>query len=183
MTPSQSTSGRPVHQRAFVALAVAAALIALALLLGPCASLLSSRSQSAVPGSRVLILAPDAFSLRGTAVGTLQPGLSTAVDVRIGNPLDFTLEVLGVSMSVDAVHAPAADAAHPCTVGDFSVVQYSGPRPLTVAGGAERTLTALGVPPAQWPHVAMTNRPVNQDGCKRATLVLGFTGTSIRALY
>ena len=75
----------------------------------------------------------------------------------------------GLQIAVTSVTAPRADPAHPCGPADFAVVPYTG-QPLMVPPGPERTLAELGVPAAQWPHLAMVDRVANQDGCKDATI-------------
>ena len=49
-------------------------------------------------------------------------------------------------------------------------------RSLVLPGDASTSLVRLGVPAWQWPNLKMRNRPVNQDGCKGATLKLSYLG-------
>jgi len=60
-------------------------------------------------------------------------------------------------------------------------VPFSGAYGFTLPARTTTRLSALGIPARQWPHIAMLDRPVNQDGCKRATLSLSFTGDAIHS--
>jgi hypothetical protein len=80
---------------------------------------------------------------------------------------------------VSNVTAPGQDAAHPCTAEDFSVQQFSGPYGFQLPESSNNTLASLGIPESQWPRVAMVDRPVNQDGCKGASLTLDFAGSAM----
>jgi hypothetical protein len=79
-----------------------------------------------------------------------------------------------VRVKITGIVAPNADAAHPCTSSDFKVRQM--PRPTRLRVPAKRTtdLTALHLPMEAWPWLSMLNRPLNQDGCKGATVKLRF---------
>jgi hypothetical protein len=68
---------------------------------------------------------------------------------------------------------------HPCGVNDFTVTQFTGSYGFVLPAAGDTSLSRLGLPPSSWPQVSMLNRPVNQDGCKDATLNLGFTGTAL----
>ena len=80
-----------------------------------------------------------------------------------------------VRVTITSINAPKADGAHPCTLADFRV------RPMRVGTfvlprDGFTSLAGLGVPARQWPRLKMRNRPVNQDGCKGASLTLGYRG-------
>ena len=82
-----------------------------------------------------------------------------------------------VRIKVRSVIAPHATAALPCTRLDFEIKQMRK-RHLRVPVG-HSDLTRLRVPLAKWPTLAMRNRPVNQDGCKGAQLVLRFRAKQV----
>jgi hypothetical protein len=115
-------------------------------------------------------------SIAGELHQLLAPGVSVPLDLRLTNRRGGPIAVVRLTVAVAAIRAPAADAAHPCTVGDFRVTQFSGAYGFRLPASGTRTLTALGIPAARWPRVTMLDRPVNQDGCKRASLTLAFTG-------
>jgi hypothetical protein len=96
------------------------------------------------------------------------------------NPSAQNLGITGLSVGIQQITAPSATAALPCTSGDFSIRQFSGSFPLVIPASRTRTLAQLGIPAAQWPQVTVLNRPVDQDGCKGASLTLTYTG---RGLY
>ncbi len=106
----------------------------------------------------------------------LAPGASVPLDLGLTNRHGGPVEVARLTVGVARVRSVQADAAHPCTVGDFGVIQFSGAYGFRLPASRTRTLAALGIPAARWPRVTMLDRPVNQDGCKRASLTLTFTG-------
>jgi hypothetical protein len=108
------------------------------------------------------------------------PGGATTLDLALVNRRPRPLSVTSVVVRLAAVVAPGTDPAHPCDGRDFTVQQLSAAVPLVVPAGASVRLSDLGVPRAAWPRVAMVDRPVNQDGCKGASLRLEYaaTGTS-----
>ncbi len=120
---------------------------------------------------------PTAFAISGTLPGALIPGMATPLDLTLSNPGPAT-RISRLDVDLYGVVAPQADASHPCTVDDFSVTQFSGSYGFTLPSSSTRTLGQLGFPSGQWPVVAMLNRPVNQDGCKGASLELSYIGAS-----
>ncbi len=101
-------------------------------------------------------------------------------------PLDLTLDntnandlaIDRITVAVITVDAPRADVEHPCSVADFEVRQLSGGVLLRLAGNSTYTLSGV-VPAENWPAVGMVNRPVNQDGCKGASLTLGYEASGM----
>jgi hypothetical protein len=119
------------------------------------------------------------FAIHGTVAVPLAPGISAPLDLSLTNPHGFTLKVRRLDVRVAAIRAPHADATHPCSTRDFAVAQFSGAYGFAVPRASTRRLSRLRIAASRWPRVAMTNRPVDQDGCKRASLTLRFTGTAI----
>lgn len=111
------------------------------------------------------------FGMTGSADRLLAPGVSGAIDVAITNPNNQPLNVTNITVSVTGTSKPA------CATSNFSVTQFSGSYPITVPANATRTLSQLGIAPAQRPKVTMINLAVNQDVCKSTGITLGFTGT------
>jgi hypothetical protein len=116
------------------------------------------------------------FSISGRTTRMLSPGVSAPLDLSLTNDHGSALTVGQLVVRVAAVLAPAADAAHPCTLADFAVTQFGGAYGFLVRASTTSTLSALGIPAALFPRVAMINRPLNQDGCKHATLTLAYSG-------
>jgi hypothetical protein len=108
----------------------------------------------------------------------LVPGVTRPLDLAITNPSHLALSVTALSARPQSVTAPNATPALPCRLADFSVRQFSGPSPLRIAAASTRTLSSLGVPSTLWPAVTLVDRPVDQDGCRGATLNLVYAGTA-----
>jgi uncharacterized membrane protein len=108
----------------------------------------------------------------------LAPGISLPVNLGITNPNNKTLSVTNLSVSIKSVtRAPDVAGNLQCGTADYVVTQYSGPYPLTVPPGSTSLLSGLGIPSTKWPQVKMLDTPVNQDGCKGATLQLVYSGS------
>lgn len=123
--------------------------------------------------SAYLVVVPQSvpdFPISGTADVELGPGgPSGAVDLALVNPRGTAMVVTGLTASV--VGTPE------CGPENFEFLAYTGPAALTVPAGSTRTLSQLGVPRDQWPHLQMLNLPTNQDACKGAVVALQFSGT------
>lgn len=117
------------------------------------------------------------FRISGNTVEPISPGVMVPIDLRITNRHDQSLSVTSLAVSFGRVTAPNADARRPCSVADFAVVQVRGTLHLPLAAHSTEALGALGVARATWPRVGMVDRPVNQDGCKGASLTLSYTGS------
>lgn len=117
------------------------------------------------------------FRIDGDAAKPLSPGRSATINVRFTNPRNSPLRVTRLRVWVRAVSAPNADEHHPCWRRDFAVRQARPGFAVSVAARATRSLRGLGVPRGSWPQVRMVNRPVNQDGCKGASITLGYRGS------
>lgn len=134
----------------------------------------SSLLASATASAYLIVLPqtyPD-FPIAGTPDRLLAPGSEPgAIDLAITNPFPATMTVTALGVTVTGTSIPA------CAVGNYDVIAYAGPFPLTIPPNSTRTLSQLGVPRAQWPQVRMLNLPVNQDVCKTATVQLHYSGT------
>jgi hypothetical protein len=117
--------------------------------------------------------------ISGVVLVPLSPGVSSAIRVTMTNPSRHRMLMRRVKFSVAGITAPNADATHPCTKLDYEVRQM--PR-MVLRLPARRSidLATLGVPVASWPHLAMRNRPLNQDGCQGATLTLRYIAHEVR---
>jgi hypothetical protein len=119
------------------------------------------------------------FTISGDLTGQLTPGLTLPLQLRVTNPNQKALSVTNLSASLTGVTRTADAVARglACSTGDYALMQYTGPYPLTIPAGGTLSLSQLGVPPAQWPKVSLLNRPVNQDGCKGATVTMTYAGS------
>jgi hypothetical protein len=117
------------------------------------------------------------FAISGTLPRLLAPGIAVPLDLVLTNPHSDDLTISEITTELRAVDAPQGDAIHPCTADDFALTQFSGPYGFEVASDSTASLSDLGIPESSWPQVGMVDRAVNQDGCKNASLRLGFTGT------
>lgn len=119
------------------------------------------------------------FVLSGSTLDPLSPGSSASLDLKVNNPNNKALSLTNISVAVAGVSRTADAVAKnlPCTAADFAMTQYSGPYPLQVPAGSNKSLTALGVAPSALPQVAMLDTTFNQDGCKGATLQLTYSGS------
>ena len=90
----------------------------------------------------------------------------------------FGLLVSGLTVHISAIRAPRANAvqaAPPPTSRCGSTREAAAcDRPVADAQ-PERPASASR---ADWPQIALSEGPVNQDGCEQATLTLGFTATA-----
>jgi hypothetical protein len=126
-------------------------------------------------------LAPRAeanFTISGDLPGSLEPGLSQPLDLALTNPGPSEISISHLLVSIESIHARQADEAHPCTLEDFSVAQFSGAYGFKLGAAETSRLSELGFPEKRLPRVTMLDRPVNQDGCKRASLTFSYSGTS-----
>jgi hypothetical protein len=121
---------------------------------------------------------PTNFAIGGDLPGPLEPGLALPLDLALTNPGPAAVAITGLDVEVAAVSAPQASAAYPCSVADFAVTEFSGSYGFTLAPTSTARLSELGFPDERLPHVGMLNPPVNQNGCRGASLSLSFTGTS-----
>lgn len=135
-----------------------------ALALGACALVMGSAGGAA---------AADAFTISGDLDTTLYPGGSGAVDLALTNITAGELTVGEITVSIAGI---TTQPQRQCLVEDFVLTQLDPTLQFTLPPNATRTLTQLGVPAAGLPRVAMTNTPVNQDGCKNSTVNLAFAG-------
>jgi hypothetical protein len=114
------------------------------------------------------------FQIEGDAVGEMSPGIRVPIELRFINrhPAPMTISQLEVRMT--GLVSPAADVNHPCSLDDFELTQVADTHEWTIPASATYGLRELNLPMKTWPQVAMLNRNANQDGCKGATLTLGY---------
>jgi hypothetical protein len=156
--------------------AVVVGLLVLALLLLYLVSC-DSRIRGALDGHGEAGLDEVSFAIGGNTTEAFSPGRMVGLDLEMTNPHDVPMMVTDLAITVRAVSAPRADRAHPCSVADFAVEQPRGGLPLTVPARTTTSFSSLGVEEGLWPRVGMLDRPVNQDGCKAASLTLVYSGS------
>jgi hypothetical protein len=132
--------------------------------------------RQAQPVVTVGVGAPRRFVIRGAAAGLLAPGASTVIDLRLTNPNRFALRVRRIDVSVAGVRAPYANPIRPCSRADFTVNRPARLVGVRLPAHSTRDLASLRISRSRWPRAAMRDRPVNQDGCKHATLLLRYRG-------
>lgn len=120
------------------------------------------------------------FSIRGSFGKTLIPGRSGPIGLTLRNPHHYAIRVTKLKVYLRAVRAPRASAARPCSVDDFVLKQFTGQVRIRLAPKTTRTLARLSFPRRSWPQLRMASRPVNQDGCKAARVVLDFRGHAFK---
>ena len=123
----------------------------------------------------------SSFMISGDVSRAITPGQLVGLDLTLDNTSDVDLAINRITVTVVRIHAPRADADHPCTAADFRVRELSGGGVLRLAGNSVSNLSGLQLPKANWPAVGMLNLPVNQDGCKGASLTLNYeaSGTEV----
>lgn len=125
-----------------------------------------------------VLTAPDAFAIAGDLAVPLTPGSGEPLDLVLTNRADTDLSILELNVAVAAVDAPGSSPGRPCGSADFAVEQFSGAPGFALPVASSATLGELGFDPSEWPRVSLRNRPLNQDGCKLASLTLAYAGTA-----
>jgi len=172
--------GRRQYARGIVFGAVLAGVLSLLLIdrnLTAGSSGVGTGTSDAVP----LAGSTPSFTIQGNATQPISPGAGASLDLKLTNPHDVPMSVTDLRVTVQKVSAPNADVDHPCAVGDFTVGQASSSIPITVAAHATSALSSLGLARTSWPHVGMLDRSTNQDGCKGASLTLGYAASGTLA--
>ncbi len=150
-------------------------LAAVLLLWFPGCGPLGRSTEAAGEGS---ISTASSFTISGDVSRSISPGEMVPLDLKLDNTNANDLAIDRITVAVITVDAPRADAEHPCSVADFEVRQLSGGILLRLAGNSTHNLSGV-VPVENWPAVGMVNRPVNQDGCKGASLALGYEASGM----
>lgn len=117
------------------------------------------------------------FSIVGSVTAPLAPGQRTPIAMMLGNMHADDLRIDRLRARVTSVTAPQATRAHPCGLRDFRARGLRSARRSVVPQQSRRSLGELGYAVSEWPSVELVDRPVNQDGCKGATVTLAYRGT------
>jgi hypothetical protein len=119
------------------------------------------------------------IAIHGEVTALLAPGVAAPIDLYLTNPNRSAVKVIDLDVRVARVDPPAASASRPCTGADFAVHQFTGDYGFSLPPSDTRNLSSMGIPSTRWPRLAMTNRAVNQDGCKGARVTLSFAGAVV----
>jgi hypothetical protein len=136
-----------------------------------------STGASALDTGSGSVRAPTSFTITGDIARAIAPGDMLPLDLSLANPNDVDLSIDQITVRVHSVDAPRADAEHPCSAADFEVRQLRGDVVLRLEANRAQTLSEMEVPPGRRPALGMLDRPVNQDGCKAATLSLTYSAS------
>lgn len=121
------------------------------------------------------VLMSGGFKITGNVVGLLAPGVRRPVNLVITNPLNFTIEVTSVTVTLDPETSNAG-----CPASNFAVV-HSLVGSVTIPANATRSLEDLVADQTRWPLVEMLNTRTSQDACKQATFTLTYSGTAAKS--
>jgi|SRR5581483_988757 len=125
------------------------------------------------------ILENKSFGISGNLTQALYPGVSRPLDLVLANPYNFAITVTSVTVTVDPATTKTTGGPNPACVGPTNLrvtQQLTGPA--TLAANATKSLSQLGVAPANWPQLLMPDLPTNQDDCKNTTFKLSYAGTA-----
>lgn len=114
---------------------------------------------------------PQDYTLTGDVSGSLLPGSTGAVDLRITNPNPVPITVVSDTTTITTSRGS-------CPPSNFASLQDLRV-PVVVPAGSSVTLSQAGVPPADWPTVTMVDTPSDQDACAGAVLTLHYRGEAI----
>ena len=115
------------------------------------------------------------FAVGGDLTSPLYPGTSLPLDMTFTNPNSSPITIPSGANS--ASNITITSNANGCASSNFTVAQS-----LTVAITIPAnqvtviSLSALGVPQADWPVIKMINTNTNQDACEGAKLTLTYSG-------
>jgi hypothetical protein len=130
-------------------------------------------------GKQFVITLPIVDPITGLAAPAPVPGPdgSSGLNLSLWNPNGQALQVSNLTVAIQSVSkAASAPENRPCTAADYSVLQFSGSYPISIAGG-KTVMLGSRFDTSTWPRLKMLNTSENQDGCKGATVHLTFTGS------
>lgn len=116
-----------------------------------------------------------AFQIQGDATEPVSPGITVPLDLRFTNPHVEGMTVTHLRVTVRKLTAPGADREHPCSVSDYQLTQLASSVEIVLPPSATTGFRDLHIPQKKWPQVGMIYGTSNQDGCRGATLKLGYT--------
>ncbi len=115
------------------------------------------------------------FPISGLIDAPFHPGVTRPVNLVIGNPNNFAVQVVAVTITVDQ------QTTKPGCAGDENLVVSRGLlQAVDVPANTTASLEDLGVDRAQWPELRMPNLASNQDACKGAEFTLHYTAQATK---
>jgi hypothetical protein len=122
-----------------------------------------SGTGSATTGSNSAVTITQTSTVSG-----LRPGSGAqALDFDINNTASVNQYVTSVVVAMTGVTGPNIDVTHPCTTGDFTLVQPNAINSDLTPGNHSYAPSGASL--------ALDNTASNQDGCKGATVALSYT--------
>jgi len=115
------------------------------------------------------------FTVGGNLTSPLYPGTSLPLDMTFTNPNSSPITIPGGGIS--ASNITITSNASGCASSNFTVAQGLTVAVTIPANQVTATsLSALGVPRADWPVIKMIDTNTNQDACEGAKLTLTYSG-------
>jgi hypothetical protein len=115
------------------------------------------------------------FAVGGSLTSPLYPGASQSLNLTFTNPSPRPITI--ASGAVSASNIAITSSARGCASSAFAVTQGLTTAVTIPANQATpASLSALGVPKADWPVIKMIDTNTNQDACQGATLTLTYSG-------
>jgi hypothetical protein len=115
------------------------------------------------------------FTVGGNLTSPLYPGTSQRLDLTFTNPGSSPITI--PDGGIPASDITITSSAPGCASSNFAVTQGLASAVTIPAGRLMATsLSALGVPRADWPVVEMIETNTNQDACQGARLTLTYSG-------
>ena len=126
------------------------------------------------------IVLPAPFTVNGSIVGDLSPGMEREVNLSFTNPNDAPISVTAVTIVIAETTMKGGQANPACSGSVNLVVTQGFTAPVVVPAGTTATLAELGVSQSLWPRVQMPNLNTNQDACKNTSFALSYSGTAVQ---
>lgn len=121
------------------------------------------------------------FVLSGSTLQSFSPGAALPVNVTIGNPFNFPIEVIAIDVNVLDGTTTSTNQPNPDCLGTENLQPVQGlTGSVVVPANSTRSLQSLSVPQAQWPVLEMIDLPTNQDGCRATTFAFTFSGMATK---
>jgi hypothetical protein len=121
------------------------------------------------------IVAPQNFTVGGDLTTPLYPGTSQPLNLTFTNPNSSPVTI--PSGNISAGNITVTSNAPGCPSSDFPVTHgLTAAVTIPASQTSPVSLSALGVPQASWPVIAMTDTHTNQDACQGAKLTLTYSG-------
>ncbi len=115
------------------------------------------------------------FTVGGSLTTPLYPGTSQPLNLTFTNPNSSPMTI--ASGGVSASNIAITSSAPGCAPSNFAVTQgLTTTVTIPASQITPESLSALGVPQADWPVIKMIETNTNQDACQGATLTLTYSG-------